>query len=193
MDPRNISDILTAPGDFSTVDEDGEEQMLLSYGMLSLDFEDDSGNKLSPSKPIKLYLDPQMFNISIDSKGTTATKLWWLDEKTGRWIEAGNLRLGNKTSSRRKRSPTRFLLETEITPAISRRRKLNVDTIENFGAVRVTAPVGSTIRILCEEPNTAPKKYTGYLESTVNGQVACISVWIKKTVSCKGKMTMHDS
>ena len=31
MDPRNMSDILTAPGDFTTVDEDGEEQMLVSY------------------------------------------------------------------------------------------------------------------------------------------------------------------
>ena len=188
MDPRNMSDILTAPGDFSTVDEDGEEQMLLSYGMLSLDFEDDSGNKLSTSKPIKLNLDPQKFNISVDSHGNTKAKLWWLDAKTGRWIEAGDLRLENKTSGRRKRSPTRFVLETEITPAISRRGKLNIDVIADFGAVRVTAPVGSTIRTLCEEPNTVPKKYTGYLESTVNDlQVACISVWIKKTCFMQGE------
>ena len=188
MDPRNMSDILTAPGDYSTVDEDGEEQMLLSYGMLSLDFEDDSGNKLSTSKPIKLFLDPQKFNISVDSHGNTKTKLWWLDAKTGRWIKAGDLRLENKTSSRSKRSPTRFVLETEITPAISRRGKLNVDVIENFGAVRVTAPVGSTIRILCEEPNTPTRKYTGYLESTVNDlQVTCISVWIKKTCFMQGE------
>ncbi|KAJ7388628.1 hypothetical protein OS493_036594 [Desmophyllum pertusum] len=42
MDPRNASDVMTAPGDFSTIDEDGEEQMLVTYGMLRVDFEDDT-------------------------------------------------------------------------------------------------------------------------------------------------------
>ena len=79
--------------------------------MLNLDFEDDSGNKLSTSKPIKLYLDPEKFNISVDSHGNTETKLWWLDAKTGRWIKAGDLRLENKTSSRSKRSPTALCLK----------------------------------------------------------------------------------
>lgn len=120
MDPRNFSDILTAPADFSTIDEDGEEQMLVSYGMLNLDIEDGRGNKLSPSKPIKLYLDPERLNISVDSNGNTTTKLWWLDAKTGRWMEAGDVWIGQKVSSRSKRAPTRFLLETEITPAVSR-------------------------------------------------------------------------
>ena len=189
MDPRNMSDILTAPGDFTTVDEDGEEQMLVSYGMLNLDFEDDSGNKLSTSKPIKLYLDPEKFNISVESNGNTTTQLWWLDAKTGRWMAAGDLRLENKTSSRSKRSPTRFLLETEITPEISQQGSFNIDARENFGAVRVTAPVRSTVRILCEEPNTSPRRYTGYLEGTVDAnQVACISVWIDRQCFMQGEL-----
>ena len=189
MDPRNLSDILTAPGDFSTIDEDGEEQMLVSYGMLSLNFEDGSGNKLSTSKPIKLYLDPEKFNISVDSNGNTTTKLWWLDAKTGRWMEAGDVWTERKNSSRSKRSPTRFVLETEITPAILRQGAFNIDVRENFGAVRVTTPVSSTVRILCEEPNTTPRRYTGFLEGAVDAaQVVCISVWIDRRCFMQGEL-----
>ncbi len=180
MDPRNVSDVLTAPADFSTVDEDGEEQLLVTYGMLNLDFEDDSGNKLSTSKPIKMFIDPEKLNIAVDSNGNTTTKLWWLDEKTGRWMEAGNLWLDTKQTNRSKRSPTRFLL-TEITPVVQRQGTLNIDVKENFGAVRVSAPAGSTVRILCEEPNESVTTYAGYLEGAVDAStVTCISVWINR-------------
>ncbi|KAL9962539.1 hypothetical protein ACROYT_G031647 [Oculina patagonica] len=187
MDPRNVSDVLTAPADFSTVDEDGEEQLLVTYGMLNLDFEDDSGNKLSTSKPIKMFIDPEKLNISVDSNGNTTTKLWWLDEKTGRWMEAGNLWLDTKQTNRSKRSPTRFLL-TEITPVVQRRGTLNIDVTQNFGAVRVTAPAGSTVRILCEEPNQSVTTYAGYLEGAVDDStVTCISVWINRQCYMQGE------
>ena len=180
MDPRNVSDVMTAPADFSTLDEDGEEQMLVTYGMLSLDFEDDSGNKLSTSKSIKISLDPEKLNISVDSNGNTTTKLWWLDEKTGRWIEAGSLWMETKETSRRKRSPRRFLV-TEITPVIQK-RTFNVDKTANFGAVRVSAPADSTVRILCKEPNSSEEKWLGYLEGITNrAGITCISAWINKT------------
>lgn len=179
-DPRNVSDIMTAPADFSTIDEDGEEQILVSYGMLSLDFEDDRGNKLSASKSIKMFLDPEKLNISVDSNGNTTTKLWWLDENTGRWMEAGDLWLDTEETNRSRRSPTRFLL-TEITPVIQKQGKLNIDRKENFGAVRVTAPMGSTVRILCKERNTGSDQYAGYLEGAVDdSEVTCISVWINR-------------
>ena len=42
-DPRNLSDILSAPGDFTTVNEDGEEQLLETYGMMKLNLEDNAG------------------------------------------------------------------------------------------------------------------------------------------------------
>lgn len=179
-DPRNVSDVMTAPADFSTIDEDGEEQILVSYGMLSLDFEDDSGNKLSTSKSIKMFLDPEKLNISVDSNGNTTTKLWWLDENTGRWMEGGDLWLDTKKTNRSRRSPTRFLL-TEITPVIQKQGTMNIDARENFGAVRVTAPTGSTVRILCKEPNTSGEQYAGYLEGVVDAStVTCISVWINR-------------
>ena len=188
MDPRNLSDIQTAPADFSTIDEDGNEQLLVSYGMLDIDFEDESGNPLFTSKPIKISIDPEKMNISVDSNGNTNTKLWWLDQKSGRWVKAGDLWTGNETSSRRKRSPTRFLLETEISPAVAKQGPFNIDVRENFGAVRVYAPASSSVRILCEEPNSSPKRYLGYLEQSVDAsRVACISVWIDKTCFMQGE------
>ena len=188
MDPRNLSDIQTAPADFSTIDEDGDEQLLVSYGMLDIDFEDESGNPLFTSKPIKISIDPEKMNISVDSNGNTNTKLWWLDPKSGRWVKAGDLWTGNETSSRRKRSPTRFLLETEISPAVAKQGPFNIDVRENFGAVRVYAPASSSVRILCEEPNSSPKRYLGYLEESVDAsRVACISVWVNKSCFMQGE------
>lgn len=187
-DPRNVTDIMTAPADFSTIDEDGEEQILVSYGMLSLDFEDESGNKLSTSKSIKLFLDPEKLNISVDSNGNTTTKLWWLNENTGRWMEAGDLWLDTKETKGSRRSPTRRFLLTEITPVIQRRGELNIDVKEDFGAVRVKAPKDSTVRILCKEPNTSGEQYTGYLERNVDAsRVTCISVWIDRECFMQGE------
>mgnify|MGYP000550840156 FL=1 len=184
----SLSDMVAAPADFTAVDEDGEEQMLVSYGMLSLDFEDDRGKKLSPFKPIKLYLDPEKLNISVDSNGNTTTKLWWLDSTTGRWIEGSNVRGVLKTSGRGKRSVTHFVLETEIAADISRQGKFNVDNVENFGAVGIRAPVGSSIRILCEEPNSSPTRYTGYFQETVGVErTICITVWIDRLCYIQGE------
>lgn len=188
IDSRNRSDVIASPGDFSTVDEDGEEQLLVTYGMLRLDFEGDNAETLSLSKPIKMFLDPEELNILVDSNGNTTTKLWWLDEMTGRWIKAGDLWLETKDSNsyRSKRSPRRFLV-TEITPVIQKQRRLNIDVEQNFGAVRVSAPAGSTIRVLCKEPKQKDK-YAGYLEENVNGfGVTCISVWINRLCYMQGE------
>lgn len=188
VNTQSLSDVVTAPADFTSVDEDGEEQMLVSDGMLSLDFEDDNGNKLSPFKPIKLYLDPEKLNISFDSDGNTTTKLWWLDSTTGRWIEASDLRMVEKTSGRGKRSVTHFVLETEIAADISRQGWINIDYVQNFGAVGIKAPVGSSIRILCEEPYSNPKRYTGYFEEIVGGTgTVCITVWINRRCYIQGE------
>ena len=189
VDTRNLSDMVAAPADFTTVDEDGEEQMLVSYGKLSLDFEEDSGNKLSPFKPIKLYLDPEKLNISVDSNGNTTTKLWWLDPTTGRWIEASGVRVVKKTSGRGKRSETHFVLETEVAADISRQRRLNIDKPEpHYAAIRVSAPMSSSIKVLCEEPDSSPKRYTGYFEETAGySEIVCINLWVDRTCYIQGE------
>lgn len=188
VNTQSFSDVLTAPADFTSVDEDGEEQMLVSNGMLRLDFEDDNGKRLSPFKPIKLYLNPEKLNISVDSNGNTTTKLWWLESTTGRWIEASDLRMVKKTSVRGKRSVTHFVLETEIAAGISRQGWINIDYVENFGAVGIKAPVGSSIRILCEELYSNPKKYTGYFQEIVGDtKTVCITVWIDRLCYIQGE------
>ena len=189
VDTRNLSDMVAAPADFTTVDEDGEEQMLVSYGMLSLDFKDDSGNTLSPFKPIKLYLDPEKLSISVDSNRNTTTKLWWLDPTTGRWIEASGVRVVKKTSGRAKGSVMNFALETKIAPEISRQGRLSIawPTPHN-AAVRVNAPRASYIRALCEEPDSSPKRYTGYFEETAwFSEIVCINLWVDRLCYIQGE------
>lgn len=180
IDPRNASDILSAPGDFSAVDEDGEEQILSSFGMMKVNFEDTSGNKLTPSKPMKVFLDPQQLNISVDDNGNTTVKLWWLNKKTGRWILAGNIWSDEKGSIRRKRSSARRFLVTEITQAISE-SDLNFDEPGDFCFVGVSAPPRSTARVICGSSSN-DSLLEGYREQTSNSNgIACVPTWPERT------------
>ena len=180
VDPRNASDILSAPGDFSAVDEDGEEQILSSFGMMKVNFEDTSGNKLTPSKPMKVFLDPQQLNISVDDNGNTTVKLWWLNKKTGRWILAGNIWSDEKGSIRRKRSSARRFLVTEITQAISE-SDLNFDRPSGLSFVGVSAPPGSTARVICGFSSN-DNLLEGYREQTSNSNgIACVPTWRERT------------
>ena len=64
---------------------------------------------------------------------------------------------------------------------------MNIDVRENFGAVRVSAPASSTIRVLCREPSPS-NSYAGYLEEAVDGSgVTCISVWINRNCFMQGE------
>ena len=180
VDPRNASDILSAPGDFSAVDEDGEEQILSSFGMMKVNFEDTSGNKLTPSKPMKVFLDPQQLNISVDDNGNTTVKLWWLNKKTGRWILAGNIWSDEKGSIRRKRRSARRFLVTEITQAIAK-SDLNFDYPNDFCFVGVSAPPGSTARVICGSSSN-DNLLEGYREETSNSNgIACVPTWRERT------------
>lgn len=180
IDPRNASDILSAPGDFSAVDEDGEEQILSSVGMMKVNFEDTSGNKLTPSQPMKVFLDPQQLNISVDNNGNTTVKLWWLNKKTGRWILAGNIWSDEKGSIRRKRRSARRFLVTEITQAIAK-SDLNFDYPNDFCFVGVSAPPGSTARVICGSSSN-DNLLEGYREETSNSNgIACVPTWRERT------------
>lgn len=98
-DPRNQSDISSAPGDFSTMNEDGEEEILETYGMMKLSLEDDNGKPLVMSKPMKVYLDPEKLNLTV-SDGNVSIKLYWLDRKTGRWRSVGDFALEDGSKRR---------------------------------------------------------------------------------------------
>ena len=48
--------------------------------------------------------------------------------------------------------------------------------------------MGSSIRILCEEPNSTPTRYTGYFEETVGfNRTVCITVWIDRLCYIQGE------
>ena len=56
-DPRNVSDLLSAPGDFTTVDQSGDVQPLKTYGMLRIKVQDEDNEQLDLAGNMKIYLD----------------------------------------------------------------------------------------------------------------------------------------
>ncbi|XP_078383323.1 cartilage intermediate layer protein 1-like [Oculina patagonica] len=180
-DPRNLSDVLNAPGDFSTTDEEGEEEILETYGMVKLNFEDESGKKLVISKPMKVFLDPEKLNLTFTNSSDVLLKLYWLDKKTQRWREVGNFHLEDGSKRRRKRS-NRVFFAVIVTPAIPLDQTLNFDLPTIRVAVRVVAErentaqgvPGVAVRVLRKQGMT----YGGYAEKTTdNYGVACIPIW----------------
>ncbi|XP_022809833.1 cartilage intermediate layer protein 1-like [Stylophora pistillata] len=170
-DPRNQSDIDSAPGDFSTISEDGDEEILETFGMIKLNLEDDNGKPLSVSKPMNVYLDPGKLNLSL-SDGNVSIKLYWLDRKTGRWREAGDFFLKDGDKRRRKRSNRIFLAGT-VTPSIAK-RNLNFDKPKQRVGLRVTTTkddeTGVIVRVIRED-------HHGYVEAPIRNGVACIPIW----------------
>ena len=164
-DPRNVSDILMAPGDFSALDEDGEEQLLISYGMLNLKFEDSDGKRLDAVKPITLVLDPEEIDVT-DKSGNQTAKLWWLDKKTGRWVQAGELRSGYRSDSRRrrKRSNRQFLI-AELTEAVPLDTEINIDDPSRYNYVAVWAKKGAVVTMVGKKRGR--NQFAGYRQKTV--------------------------
>ncbi len=182
-DPRNLSDILTAPGDFTTTDEDGETEMLETYGMIKLKFEDDSGKQLAMSKPMKVYLDPEKLNLTAQNASDVPIKLYWLDKKTERWREVGDFQLEDGSKRRRKGSNGVFFVGT-VTPAIAR-KQLSFDYPTTRIAIRVTTDTyprtsgtaGVVVRVIRKEGTV----YRGYIEGTTTTEgLVCIPIWRDK-------------
>ena len=83
-DPRNERDILESPGDFTTVDEDGEEQLLRTYGVFKIKIQDENNQTLGLTENLLINIDlEQLTGEKFDESGPFP-HLWWLDEKTGR-------------------------------------------------------------------------------------------------------------
>ncbi len=183
-DPRNLSDILTAPGDFTTTDEEGEAEILETYGMVKMNFEDDNGKQLALSKPVKVYLDPEKLNVTVRNSSDVPIKLYWLDKKTERWREVDTFRLEDESKRRRKRSDRIFFVGT-VTPAIAR-EQFNFDYPATQVAVRMTTdpyPRNSgtesvIVRVVRQEGTV----YRGYFEGTTTTEGAvCIPIWRDRT------------
>ena len=83
VDPRNATEVQEADGDFTTVSEDGEQELLETFGVIKMDFRDVKGKRLQPNSDIDVLLDLDEYNIT--EKEAENIKLWYMDEKTGRW------------------------------------------------------------------------------------------------------------
>ena len=172
-DPRNQSDILSAPGDFTTMNEDGEVEMLETYGMMRLNLEDDRGKPLVMSKSMKVYLDPEKLNITV-SDGNASVKLYWLDRKTGRWRETGDFFPEDGSKRRGKRSNRIFLAGT-VTPSITQ-EYLNLDWPSMIVGLRVaTNPAEDGIII-----TAIRKDHKGYVKRNTKQGVICMPIWKDK-------------
>ena len=172
-DPRNQSDILSAPGDFTTTNGDGEVEMLETYGMMKLNLEDDSGKPLVTSKPMKVYLDPEKLNITV-SDGSTSVKLYWLDRKTGRWREVGDFFLEDGSKRRGKRSNRIFLAGT-VTPSIAQ-ENLNFDRPWAIVGLRATTNPAENGVII----TAIRRDNKGYVERITENGVICMPIWKDK-------------
>ncbi|XP_066283319.1 cartilage intermediate layer protein 1-like [Branchiostoma lanceolatum] len=116
IDPRNPDDFDDIQSDLTTVDEEGTQQALRTFGMFSMDFEDDVGNPVVMGGKMTMHIDPQQININpddVDENGNLNTKLWSMNPSSGEWELVGDLRAG--TASRRgKRAQTFFIGEFEF-------------------------------------------------------------------------------
>ena len=115
-DPRNEQDILEAPGEFSTVDEDGEEQLLRTYGIFKIKVQDENNQNLGLTRNLHLNIDLEQLTGEKFDESTPIPHLWWLDEKTGRWVDAGELRQTKELNKRPRRRLSYRAFSGEITP-----------------------------------------------------------------------------
>ena len=170
-DPRNQSDILSAPGDFTTMNEDGEEEMLETYGMMKLNLEDENGKPLVMSKPMRVYLDPEKLNLTL-SDGNASVQLYWLERKTGRWRSVGDFALEDGSKRRGKRSNRIFLAGT-VTPSIAQ-ENLNFDQPRSIVGLRVTTnPVEDGVIV-----TAIRQDHKGYVQRITRNGLVCMPIWM---------------
>lgn len=177
IDPRSEADMAAAPGDFSAIDENGEEVMLGTAGILRQAFTDDNGRQLSLSKNITVRIDADLLDIP---PGVTVAQ-WYLSQKTGRWVKFGELRPaeGGEVSGQ-KRQARKFFVG-EITPDVPP-DNINWDYVTVASHVRIRAPPGTVVtRIHLSDDG---QQYTSYRQETVpaSGTLCILSLRDKPAI-----------
>lgn len=88
IDPSDPAIAQTVPGSFLANDKDGNRVILTSYGMLAVELESPSGEKLQIATGKTATLTTAIPN-SLQSTAPATIKLWSVDEQTGIWKEEG--------------------------------------------------------------------------------------------------------
>ena len=172
VDPRNEEDMAAAPGDFSTTDDDGEEVMLASAGMLRQSFSDSSGNKLNLDRNISVRIDVEKLDLPDD----LPVYQYYLNKETGRWVKFGVLRTEEEDVveyvGRTKRQRRRKFFVSEITPNVPY-DTINWDSPLVASYVRVVAPPGAVVTRIGQSNNG--RSFTSYRQETVpSSGILCI-------------------
>ena len=118
-DPRvPVVGLLSAPGQFTYQDSEGETRLLETRGVITLVAEDQSGNEvfLSGTVTMEFKADP----LGIESGDTYF--LWSIDPLTGEWQKSGEMTYSGSRRRRRQASGTdrnsTVVGETEIPPNV---------------------------------------------------------------------------
>jgi hypothetical protein len=89
IDPISSDIGQTVPGSFMADDKDGKRVTLASYGMLAVELESASGEKLQIASGKTATLTSPIPS-SILSAAPATISLWYVDEQTGLWKEEGS-------------------------------------------------------------------------------------------------------
>jgi hypothetical protein len=95
IDPTSADISRAVPGSFMADNKEGQRVLLSSYGMLAVELESSTGEKLqvAPGKPATITVP---IPATLASTATPSIPLWFVNEKTGLWQEEGSaVRTGN--------------------------------------------------------------------------------------------------
>ena len=179
-DPRSEQDILESQGDFTTVDEDGEEQLLRTYGLFKIKVQDENNNNLGLTKDLHINIDIEQITGETFNESTPLPHLWWLDQKTGRWVDAGQLERNSESAKRKKRNLQSRAFSGVITPEnVQNAYNLDLSYDRCFAKVRATRRDGSGIpnaKVTSIFTNPRGQAIQGYLmRTTYSNGYRCIS------------------
>ncbi|MCL2626044.1 MAG: hypothetical protein FWD46_04390 [Cystobacterineae bacterium] len=90
LDPNNGNFAELMPGgDLAAIDSSGNEGMLISYGMIDVNFSDDEGNplQLKNGSPAEMIFP---LPADMENDPPTSIPLWHFDEEQGIWLEEGS-------------------------------------------------------------------------------------------------------
>ena len=119
IDPRNMTDVITAPSDLTFVDEEGEVQPLKTFGMFNLELTDPSGNPLQTEGDVDLMLDPELLGYSAEDFGDNLPKLWVLDSSSGEWVKLADMQKEQGSSRFKRQTGESTVLVGNVNVSIS--------------------------------------------------------------------------
>ena len=136
-----------------------------------------------------------------NATGEMAPWLWWLDDKTGRWRQMGEMKQVNNSRTKRALGGRRFYIGDIQTDKIS---YINIDIVWKRCYVRAQTytmtkkgmqPVVGALVTLIGKENTDQEQYYGYTKGTTNKNgIACIPAWCDSNVVLQSsKLSFFDA